>query len=103
MFAFGVCCLSAIIVVTLNNLKHNRAVADDFSDVMKEVVEGQQEHQREMRHLASEDSQALQKCLEDTNRIIGRSCNVLDWHERRQTEHEKMLDKVIKQQSEMGS
>lgn len=103
MLAFFVVALGSISAIVAYSYRANRVVATDFRETMSELVLGTQEHQREMRRLASEDSQRLTDVLEDHNRLIGRASAQLDWHERRQKEHEALIEKCYRNQTEVRS
>lgn len=91
LFAGGCVALGAIIWIVFYTSRVNRTLATDFREAVTNITKDSQEHQREMRRLAAEDSKSLQEILEETNRTIGRANQRLDYHDTRQKEHEELM------------
>lgn len=89
----------AVVVVVIICLKYNRVIVTDFRDTIRTSQKDLLSHQRQMREMASEDSRQLRDCLDSSNRIMGRACEILDRHEEIARNHEELIREYQRQQT----
>ena len=96
--ALAISVLATVVVVVIC-LRYNRAIVADFRETIRTSQKDLLTHQREMREIASEDSRQLRDCLDSSNRIMGRACEILDRHEEIARNHEELIKEYRRQQS----
>lgn len=90
--------VAGIIAVVVVCLRYNQVLVKDFRTTVKTIHTETLSHQKEMRLMASEDSRQLRDCLDKSNQVMGRACEMLDRHEEIARQHEDLFREYCRQQ-----